>query len=145
MLPRPQRISPPWPPGSLLKRAREERRAHKPVKTHDTDAPYLALVRDLPCLRCGVEPAGCAAHVRMSSAALAKTQGLARKPHDRWTVPLCWGCHTHDPDSQHRVGEQEFWARVGLNPLLVCVALHDVAGDVVAMRAVALGAIGSRS
>lgn len=52
--PHPQRIIAPAPVGSLLKRIEQ---APRPRKDLDhTDAAHLALVRQLPCLKCGVEP-----------------------------------------------------------------------------------------
>jgi hypothetical protein len=139
----PQRITRSAAPGSMLKGAQVIRMP----QNEDNDHAYLAMVRQLPCLRCGMEPppSNNAAHVRMQSAAHGKRGGIGKKPADCWTVPLCAACHTQDSDSQHKIGEVMFWHRVGLNPLYVCEKLYAQRGDIVAMRAVILQAIAERS
>jgi hypothetical protein len=70
--------------------------------------------------------------------------GMGRKPPDRFTVPLCSGCHTRDPDSLHKTGEALFWHRLGIDPHLTCGRLYACNGDLVAMRAVAFVVISER-
>src|SRR5262245_15322920 len=137
MTSRPEHLTPLAPVGSLLKRPHEQR-VRRPAfrSARDTDASYLDLIRQLPCCNCGVEPCGEAAHVRMNNAAFGKRQAVGQKPDDKWSLPLCAGCHRNDPDSQHRVGEQEFWRRVGIAPLLLCEALQRAAPDLLKMRSV---------
>lgn len=131
------------PVGSLLKNPIPEFR--KPTRKARQEAPgYLALIRQLPCLKCGMEPCGQAAHVRLNSAAHGKRQAMGQKPDDKWTVPLCGGCHTDDADSQHKVGEIPFWHALGIGPLAVCAKLYAAAPDLAAMRAVAMKAIAAR-
>jgi hypothetical protein len=141
-LSRPQRIIHTAPIGSLMKH-------HAPALTPrklegERDPTYLALVQQCPCLKCGMDPAGVAAHLRLNSAAFGKRQAMAKKPSDGWTTPLCSGCHLHDADAQHRVGEDVFWQRLGVNPFLVCQRLYAQRGDLVAMRAVVFVAIAER-
>jgi hypothetical protein len=45
-----------------------------------------------------------------------RSVGIAEKPSDRWSNPLCADCHLDAPDAQHKVGERAFWARVGVDP-----------------------------
>ena len=142
-LPRPQRIIPPSAVGSLLKRAGTPTRSRISPEERNTD--YLALVRQCPCVRCGMDPAGVAAHLRLNSGLHNKRQAMGRKPSDAWTSPLCAGCHTNDRDAQHRIGEEEFWQRLGIDPFLFCMRLYVQAGDLVAMRAVVFVAIAERS
>jgi hypothetical protein len=137
----PRRIVHPGPPGHLLKRACQPRARVEEVAGRDL--PYLALVRQLPCLKCGMEPSE-AAHVRFASAAFGKASGLGRKPDDRHSVPLCSGCHRLDRDAQHSRGEREFWDSIGINPLIVAEKLYARRGDLVAMRAVVMIAIAER-
>ena len=135
----PQRIKAPEPPGLLLKRVFD--RAKKLRLAGMTNDPaYLAMVRQCPCLDCGMDPCGEAAHVRIQSAAHGKRGGIGKKPADRWAVSLCHSCHME----QHKVGELLFWHRIGLSPLAVCERLYAQRGDIVAMRAVIFGAIGER-
>jgi hypothetical protein len=140
--PHPQRISPLSRPGELLKQLFAIPRRHEP--SPDRDANYLALVRQLPCLKCGMEPSE-AAHVRMSSAAFGKTSGLAKKPEDRFAVSLCADCHRLAKHAQHNRNEQEFWNSLGINPLLCAAELYAARGDLVAMRSVILLTIANRN
>ena len=141
---KPQRLTPPEPPGALLKGLATAHASLRLRRTRGRAPTYLARVRLLPCLCCGLEPCEVAAHVRMQSGAFGKHGGMQAKPDDKWAVPLCDGCHTRDPDAQHRVGETLFWQRVGLNPLLVAERLYAQRADVVAMRAVVMVAIAGR-
>lgn len=138
----PQRIMPPDPPGRLLKRLYGIRRVRKIVE--GTDEAYLAQVRQLPCLKCGMEPCLEAAHVRITSAAFHKFNAGGKTPADKWALPLDHGCHVADRDALHRIGEFLFWHQLGLNPLLICEGLYAKRGDLVAMRAVILVAIAER-
>jgi hypothetical protein len=140
-LPRPRRITPTSPLGSLLKHAAP---IPRPAKCEgERDADYLAMVRDLPCLKCGMEPSE-AAHVRYASAAFGKSSGLQKKPEDRFAVSLCSQCHRLARDAQHNRNEQEFWHDININPLLVAEKLYHARADLVTMRAVVLVAISER-
>jgi hypothetical protein len=109
------------------------------------DPAYLAQVRDCPCLYCGVDPCGEAAHVRLASAAFGKASGMQKKPEDRWALPLCRDDHLNARHAQHKRNEAEFWQALGINPLLVATRLYAQRGDLVAMRAVAIHTISERS
>ena len=141
---RPRRLSPPAPYGALLKRTSElpQRQAMKAEPNGDAD--YLALVWQLPCLSCGMEPSE-AAHVRFASAAYGKASGLQKKPEGKWCLPLCSSCHRLAKDAQHNRNEQEFWAALGLNPLLTASQLYAQRTDFVAMLSVVHVAITNRS
>ena len=142
-LPRPQRLFPLAPVGSMLKRVPAPApRVHKTCC--ERDGAYLAMVRQCPCLSCGMEPCE-AAHVRMASAAFGKASGLGKKPEDRWALPLCSGDHRLFATSQHSRGEHAFWQDLGINPLITCEKLYAQRGDLVAMRAVVFVAIAERS
>lgn len=130
-------------PGSLLKRQHPCQPRDGAREAAGRDLDYLAMVRTLPCLRCGMEPSE-AAHVRFSSAAFGKGSGLSKKPDDRFSVPLCAGCHRLDRDAQHNRGEREFWDSIGINPLIVAQQIYAQRGDLVAMRAVVMVAIAER-
>lgn len=140
----PQRLTPPAAPGELLKRLTGIHVRMKLKEIAGRDPVYLANIRQLPCLKCGMEPCGEAAHVRSQSAAHGKKGGMAKKPADRWALPLCAGCHRIDRDALHNIGEGLFFHIVGINPLLVCERLHAKRGDPVAMRAVVMTVIAER-
>lgn len=143
-LPRPQRITPPAAPGALLKRVAAP--ASRAFRADLADEPaYLQAVRDCPCLYCGVDPCGEAAHVRMASAAFGKSSGLGKRPDDKWALPLCRDDHLNARHAQHKRSEEAFWASLGINPLIVCERLYAQRGDLVAMRAVVFVAIAERS
>ena len=142
-LPRPQRLTKPSRPGELLKQLLVAPRPRK-AET-DNDPAYLAQVRDLPCLYCGVEPCGEAAHLRLASAAHGKSSGMGKKPADRWALPLCGEDHRIARHAQHNRSEAAFWAGLGIDAPQVATLLYAQAGDLVAMRAVVMVAIASRS
>lgn len=138
----PQRLALRTPPGSLLKQLLALAPRHR--SDADRDEAHLVAVRQCVCLRCGLDPAGEAAHVRLTSGVRHKFGGMGRRPADKWTLPLCSGCHWRDSDSQHRIGEIAFYHLLGLDPLLVCERLYAKRGDLVAMRAVIFNAIEER-
>lgn len=141
-LPRPRRLTPPAAPGALLKSFAAPARRPRKIEG-ERDAGYLQNVRQCPCLCCGMEPSE-AAHVRFASAAFGKASGLGKKPDDRFSAPLCAGCHRLGRDAQHNRGEQAFWHDLGINPLIVAEKLYAQRGDLTAMRAVIFVAIAER-
>ena len=130
----PQRCAPIAAPGELFKRPRADKPQQRERK--QTGAGHTILIRQLPCLKCGVEPCGEAAHVK---------RGLGHFRAPNRVVPLCRGCHLTDPDAQHRVGEEAFWSALGIDPLVVAKRLWEASGDVVRMRAIVMVAIAERS
>lgn len=56
--------------------------------------------------------------------------GMAAKPDDRWTTPLCHTHHMH----QHSIGEQAFWKYLRINPFNLCRALWEASGDLIRGR-----------
>lgn len=84
---------------------------------------HLAFIRTLPCLITGARPEHKiieAAHIRYASIEHGKRlTGKAEKPHDWWTVPLCQDKHRE----QHTMDERTFWAKYGIDPLIVCPLL----------------------
>ncbi|SDC09193.1 Protein of unknown function [Bradyrhizobium brasilense] len=143
-LPRPQRCFPPSPPGALLKRVDVQPRLRRFEQGEGREPSYLAMVRQLPCLSCGMEPSE-AAHVRMASAAFGKASGLGKKPDDKWALPLCSSDHRLARNAQHNRSELAFWHELGINPLIVATQLYAARGDMVAMRAIVFIAIAQRS
>jgi hypothetical protein len=140
---RPQRLFHLSPPGSLLKSVSGSRENPRKDASEYVDAAYLGRIRELPCLKCGMEPSE-AAHVRMASAAHGKASGMQKKPADRWALPLCAGCHRDEKHAQHNQGEANFWCAIDISPLNVCEALWAKRDDPVAMRAVIFSTIAQR-
>ena len=141
---KPQRLSRPVLPGALLKRPLEIARRMQLRQFAERDPVYLARVRQCPCLRCGADSAGEAAHLRMASGAHGKASAIGKKPADRWALPLCAEHHRLTRRAQHTVGERAFWSEIGVNPLLIAERLFAQREDLVAMRAVVIQAIAER-
>lgn len=131
------RISPIAAPGSLFKAATPSRKRKGGGKPSEVkrDANYLALIRKMPCLSCDQDPAGVAAHVRMTRVG-KPIAGMGLKPDDRWTLPLCQACHTDGHGAQHKIGEYRFWQGIGIDPLTACERLYSASPDIEAMRLV---------
>lgn len=89
-------------------------------------ASHLAFIRSLECVICGKTPVD-PAHLRVGNRMLGKEHaGVAEKPDDKWTAPLCREHH----DEQHRGNELAFWVSHGIgNPWQLCLALFAVSGD----------------
>ena len=129
------RVTPAAPPGTMFKAPRHDKpRRGKPARAaRERDPEHLEAIRQCPCLRCGRDPCGEAAHVRMGSVA-----GIGRKPSDALTVSLCHDCHM----DQHAIGEITFWALTGIAPLTVAASLWRMSPNTEAMRAICFVAIG---
>jgi hypothetical protein len=84
---------------------------------------YLDLIRQLPCILSG-RPAE-AAHIRYADAKHGKADtGAARKPDDKWCLPLAPELHRMHKGCQHDAGdERAWWAQFGIDPLEVCSRL----------------------
>jgi hypothetical protein len=103
-----------------------------------TDAQHLDFIRSLPCLICG-RPAE-AAHIRIASHAHGKPEtGKSQKPSGRWCIPLCPGHHRLGNDSQHVIGERNFWPQHDIDPFTIAALLFVASGNCEA----ALSIIGS--
>lgn len=134
------RISPIAAPGSLFKGTAPKKKGKSGRQGEvKRDANYLALVRKCPCLACDCDPAGVAAHVRMSRAG-KPIAGMGIKPGDQWCLPLCDACHVSSPNAQHVVGELKFYSDLGLDPIVICQRLYSASPDIEAMRAVCFDA-----
>jgi hypothetical protein len=68
------------------------------------DWKYRSWIRSLPCVGCGLDPAGEAAHTGSDG-------GMSQKASDYSCVPLCSDCHTLGPDAYHRIGKAAFEVR----------------------------------
>jgi hypothetical protein len=99
-------------------------------KKSERSTKHLAALRQLPCLACGCDPCGEAAHVRMGS-----QTGLGKKPSDYRAIPLCHEDHM----LQHARGEEVWWAERGhtLEAVVAIAAqLERASPDVKRMRKV---------
>lgn len=138
----PQRITPPAPIGSLLDRTAS--RALAPKTDAGKDENHLALVRQCPCLSCGHDPCGEAAHVKFTSFAFGRANKLGKRPHDCDALPLCREDHLIGRNAQHKGDEEAFWQALGIEPYAVARDLYDRRGDLTAMRMVVMVAIANR-
>lgn len=141
----PKRLVPPAPIGSMLKRFDAPAVRAKKREEAAHDPAYLEMVRACPCLYCGLEPCGEAAHVKMASAQFGKPLRFGKKADDRFALPLCREDHLNARHAQHKQSEHTFWDGIGIAPLPLAQKLYAKRGDLVAMRAVCLVAIAERS
>ena len=82
---------------------------------------YLAYVRTLPCVICARPGPNDPAHIRSAALQYGKrSTGMAEKPDDKWTLPLC---RTHHED-QHRNNELDWWKRMGIDPFALAMSLY---------------------
>lgn len=139
----PRRLTPPAPIGSLLDRKASAAPSNGKTEPRE-DRDYLAMVRQLPCLYCGLEPAGEAAHCDFSSYEFGKKRSFGRRPSDSQALPLCRDDHLNARHAQHKGNEAVFWEALGLQPYAVARNLYAKRGDLVAMRAVVMVAIANR-
>lgn len=90
---------------------------------------HLAFIRRLPCVACLRQPSE-AAHIRSGSRRHGKRPtGVAEKPTDLWTLPLCASCHRTGPRAQHAGNELEFYRRHGIDPFATALALWAASGS----------------
>lgn len=141
---RPQRLANTAPPGTLQKRLIGLNVRAKLQDIADSDPAYQRLIRMMPCLHCGLEPCGEAAHLRMASGAHGKASGMGKKPIAKWCLPLCSEHHRLAQRAQHQIGERQFWAELGIDPFHTAELLYDRRGDYAAMRAIVLIVIAER-
>lgn len=93
------------------------------------DEAHLAFVRTRQCYIPFCKRQAEAAHIRMGCQAIGKEPtGMAEKPHDKWTCPLCPYHHRIGAGSQHSMGEADFWALAGLNPFAIAAELWIASG-----------------
>ena len=97
----------------------------KQRRPRQEDKDHLNFLRGLHCCLCGA-PGPDAAHIRAASPIHGKQEsGLQRKPGDKWVVPLCRAHH----DEQHQGNELLFWAKHGIDPFTLALALYGATGD----------------
>lgn len=85
------------------------------------DEKHLKFIREQPCCLCNDNTSVEAAHIRAGSIEHNKpATGMAEKPDDRWTLPLC-GTHHRE---QHTMNEMEFWAEYGIDPFALAKTYH---------------------
>ena len=97
----------------------------KQRRPRQEDKDHLSFLRGLHCCLCGA-PGPDAAHIRAASPVHGKQEsGLQRKPGDKWVVPLCRAHH----DEQHQGNELLFWAKHGIDPFTLALALYGATGD----------------
>jgi hypothetical protein len=89
------------------------------------DDAHLKWLRGLHCCICG-NPNVEAAHIRSANALYGKREtGGSERPSDKFSVPLCREHHTE----QHNGNEILFWAKHGVDPFGLALALHHATGD----------------
>lgn len=86
----------------------------------ERDNKRLEFIRGLPCCICGDDTSTEAAHIRTGSPEHDKPiTGMAEKPNDAWTLPLCNRHHRE----QHSMNEMDFWRCHQINPFILAMTL----------------------
>jgi hypothetical protein len=95
-------------------------------RPREHDESHLKWLRTLPCVITGARPVE-AAHIRYGDPIYGKREtGGGEKPSDKWCLPLSPDKHRE----QHSTGDERiFWARHGLDPLRIALALYACTGD----------------
>lgn len=103
------------------------RMSHGKKRPRIENGQHLAWIRTLPCLVTGRGDGIEAAHCRYGDAVFGKREtGKGERPDDRWALPL----HRDQHKDQHAHGdERDWWAKLGIDPLQICLALYHVSGD----------------
>jgi len=92
----------------------------------EKDSAYLHWIRTLPCTACGKAGPSQAAHIRSGYPEPGwRPTGMAEKPSDWRTAPLCRDCHLDGPKAQHRHNERSWWAGLGIYPPDLCRDLRE--------------------
>lgn len=87
----------------------------------ERDERHLDFIRSQPCCVCGENTTVEAAHIRTGSIIHGKPiTGMAEKPSDKWTLPLC-GLHHRE---QHATNEMLFWALHGIDPFVLAIKMR---------------------
>lgn len=96
------------------------------------DREHLGKVARLPCVACWVRGGMVVkpvhvAHIRCGypEAEGWRPVGMAEKPHDWRSAPLCVRCHLDGAQAQHRANERLWWESLGVYPPAFCQALRD--------------------
>ena len=91
---------------------------------------HLKWIRTLPCAVCGKRGNIHAAHLRAAFPRYGKLSvGIAQKPDDSWTTPLCIEHHLLGEAAQHQEQELVFWKQHGIDPFVLALALWRASGD----------------
>lgn len=100
-------------------------------RPREHDSPYMGWIAALPCLACLIKTGQFVrpvqvAHLRAGSREHNKRPtGMAEKPNDRWTTPLCFRCHNGGSHSQHHRGDEvDWWSDLGIKVFDLCLELN---------------------
>jgi hypothetical protein len=94
-------------------------------KPRERNSKYLGMVAKMPSVISGRTPVH-VAHIRYGDLELGKPHtGMGEKPSDCWVLPLTPEEHMWGTRSQHANNEKAWWEQHGINPIAVCIALHD--------------------
>ena len=90
-------------------------------RPREKDKGHLAWLSSLPCVITGKRPVH-VAHVRYADPVYGKPQtGMAEKPSDKWTLPLCNRHHRE----QHGMNELAFWKKYSIDPFMLAITMKE--------------------
>jgi hypothetical protein len=94
-----------------------------PRRGPDRSPGYLAWIRTLECVVCSRVRGGSTLIEAAHTNALGP-RGMSQKTSDFSAIPLCFAHHRDEADSYHRLGEEGFARKHGLNLPELVVALN---------------------
>jgi hypothetical protein len=105
----------------------------KQRKPRERNEQHLKFIRSLRCCICGA-PNPDPAHIRAASPLHGKREtGGSEKASDKWCTPLCRDHHAEQHAAAERSegagAELTWWARKGIDPFGLALALFDASGD----------------
>ena len=107
----------------------ERHRARQPsaqLRRPGNDPAHLDLIRRMQCTLCTALSRIDPHHLK--SAAAARERAFGRRSTDRWALPLC-RFHHDEVERAGARGEQAYFAKSGIDPCVLAVALFNSTGD----------------
>jgi len=95
----------------------------QPRRGPDRSPEYLAWIRTLGCVVCARVSGGATVIEAAHTNALG-SRGMSQKTSDFSAIPLCSGHHRESPDSYHRLGEQAFSYKHGIDLKVLALRLQ---------------------
>lgn len=127
---------------SLVERDKAKRtRKTAAQKREGNSELHLELIRKLPCIITGHEPAGTAHHLKSGPA--RKERGLGQKATDEWSLPINWNDHLNGVELVGSTRELAWFQERGIpDPYQVAKSLAAASPDFDRMREIIIANMG---
>lgn len=123
---------------SLVDRDKAKRTRKTAAEKRDGNSEkHLELIRKLPCIITGREPAGTAHHLKTGPA--RKERGMGLTATDRWALPMNWDDHLNGVERVGSTRELAWFQERGIrDPYAVAKSLWDASPNFERMRQLVL-------